>query len=122
MSDISVSFNVQVSKGNYDRSFNEEWSADFTASKVLEAPATQTIGTSEEAVTLVDVSTPGLAILKNLDETNFIEIGVKPAATFYPFLKLAAGESNIVYFAAGVVPYAKADTASANLQAAIYEV
>ena len=77
----------------------------------------QDIGTTEEAMTLnADLATLGVAMLKNLDSTNYIEIGVKPAATFYPLLRVQPGETQSIRWAQGITPYAKANTATAKLQ------
>jgi len=52
----------------------------------------------------------------NRDPTNFVTIGVKPAATYYPLVRLNAGESFIFRLSQGIAPYAKADTAAVKLQ------
>jgi len=75
----------------------------------------QTIGTTEEAIALTDLTTNGVARFRNRDATNFVEIGVKPAATFYPLVRLNADEECIFRLSQGITPYAKADTAACIL-------
>lgn len=93
-----------------------------TASKQITMTGThaysnsQDIGTTEEALELgTNLGTLGIGYFTNTDATNFVTIGVKPAATYYPLLKLKAGESGLFRFD-NVALYAKSDTASTTLQ------
>lgn len=80
----------------------------------------QSIGTSAEAVTLGDVATYGFAVFKNLDATNYVEIGITDGAgDIHAFVKLMAGEEAQVWLAAA--PYAKANTAACLLNYTIFE-
>jgi hypothetical protein len=77
----------------------------------------QTIGTTEEALVYPpDIGSLGYAVLINIDTVNFVEIGVKPAATFYPLHRLYPGEHMICRFSPNAAPYAKADTANVVLE------
>ena len=73
----------------------------------------QTVGTSAEAVLLGDVGTPGLAIVHNLDATNFAEVldSVAGAAC----VKLKAGDWALFRFTTAT-PAFKADTAPVDLE------
>lgn len=82
--------------------------------------AVQSIGTAaHELLTVVDTATYGFAWFHNTDSTNFVEIGIDESGTFHPFLKLLAGEKCTAWLAEA--PYAKADTASVELEYAICE-
>lgn len=75
----------------------------------------QAIGTTEEALQLGEVTSLGLALIKNLDSTNFVELRTGTGAT--KFVKLLAGEACLFRFGSGVTaPYAIADTASVNVE------
>ena len=82
-----ISFNVtlKVVKGYLDftRSLNRQTDLDAASPNV--AAGTQIIGTTEEVIGLGDVATPGVAWFRNLDTTNFVEIGVllEPAGSAY---------------------------------------
>jgi len=76
----------------------------------------QAIGTSWEALILGDVGTPGIAVFKNLDDTNFVEIGAGGAA----FGKLKPGEACVLRLGVAA-PQAKADTAAVDLFYIIYD-
>ncbi len=80
------------------------------------------IGTgSHEALTIgADQSTGRWAYFKNLDATNYVEIGVDVAATFGPLLRLAAGQSCVCPVTTTAV-YAKANTGAVILQYFILE-
>ncbi len=63
----------------------------------------------------VTTGTMGYAFFRNLDATNYIEIGVQVLGTFYAFTKLLAGEVAIVRMNQSNAPYARANTASVRL-------
>jgi hypothetical protein len=67
-----------------------------------------------------ELATLGYAYLRNLDSTNYVEIGRDVAATFYPVLKLKPGEVALVRFS-NVALYAKANTAAVKLQYDVLE-
>lgn len=74
--------------------------------------AVKSVGTVKETLDLLGVSAPGYVLLRNLDATNFVEVG-EDADT--PFLKLKAREV-AVFRMAGTTLSAKADTAAVNLE------
>jgi hypothetical protein len=76
--EISSSISFVVSNGNYAFTFNDQ---ELYNQNTLGADGgVQTIGTSEEDLTPVDIATNGWLILKNLDTTNFVTYGPKSAA------------------------------------------
>jgi len=78
---------------------------------------TQEIGTTEEALDIpTDIGTAGYILIKNLDSTNFVEVGLTASYT----IKLKAGEVAL-FRADSNSLYAKADTANVNVQLYIFE-
>lgn len=75
----------------------------------------QAIGTSHEAVAIGDTGTAGWAYFRNTDATNYVELGRDNAGTFIGFVKLKAGEACTMRLGTNA-PYARANTASVNLQ------
>ena len=74
----------------------------------------QTVGfAAHEAMELNDVGTAGYCYAKNIDATNFVQLGLDVGGTFYPFGKLLPGEIALVRVAG--TWYAKADTAAVKL-------
>ena len=68
-----------------------------------------------EALGVDDVTVGGVCFFRNLDETNYVEIGFQVSSTFYPFLKLLPGEFSVGRLG-NAAPYARANTANVNLQ------
>lgn len=81
--------------------------------------ATQEIGTSAEAIVLGEVGTPGMCLLHNSDDTNFVEIGHDNGG-FETDIKMLAGEWAL-FRMNNAAPQAKADTAAVVLEYFIIE-
>ena len=78
------------------------------------------IGTSEESIaTFGDVASEGIVYIRNLDATNYVQIGF---ATGVYGMRLAAG--HIAQFTAepGLTVYFKANTAACNVEVFVAEV
>lgn len=78
----------------------------------------QDIGTVEEAVVKGDVGTIGWVMFRNLDDTNFIEVG---ATTGVYSLKLTAGSMFVGPWDGSTI-FAKSDTDPCALQTLIVEL
>lgn len=75
----------------------------------------QAIGTSEEAIVLGEVTSPGWALFVNRDDTNFIELRVATGGA--KFAKLKPGETCLLRLGSGAqAPYAIADTAECLME------
>ena len=114
--EISTSFSFSCTKGSLtlSRSFSKQITMSASAPNV--AGGTQLVGTTHEAIVLGDVATNGCAYFVNLDATNYLEIGVLVSGTFYPVVRLNAGEGALARIAQGVTPYAKANTAAVVME------
>jgi hypothetical protein len=76
----------------------------------------QAIGHSaHEALPTANAGDGGLYFFRNLDPTNFIEVGLDDGGSFVPFLKLLPGEYSIGRLSDSAI-YAKADAAESDLQ------
>ena len=83
---------------------------------------TQSIGfAAHEALVLTDITTNGWAYFRNRNATNFVELGVDVAATFYPLVRLNANEGCVLRLSQGITPYAQADTAAVILERLILD-
>lgn len=80
----------------------------------------QSIATSHEVIEFGDISTAGWAFFRNVDATNYVEIGLEVSSTFYAFMKLEPGEAAVLRLG-GTGIYAQADTAAADLQYVLLE-
>lgn len=85
------------------------------------AASVQDIGTTYEALAIpAELATLGYCHLKNVDATNYIEIGVEVAAAFYPVIKLIPGDIAVLRFSP-VSLFGRANTAGAKLRFSMLE-
>lgn len=90
--------------------FIDQVGADFTS-------GTQEIGTSDELIAVSsDIGTQGLWYIRNLDSTNFVEIGLTASYT----IKILAGEFAV--FRASAPLYAMADTSAVTIRFHCFEL
>lgn len=104
---------TNITQARVTQSNSVDCSADLMVENV------QAIGTSAENLAVGDVATPGYGYYKNLDATNYVEIG-KDSGGFVAFVKLKPGEDCWFPIAASITIQAKADTASCNLYYKIF--
>lgn len=72
----------------------------------------QSVGTSEEAVTLGDVTAPGYAIFINRDATNYIELKVATGGAIFAKLSANGGLALLQLGTGAQAPFAIANTAA----------
>lgn len=86
------------------------------ASRVVNS--TQEVGTTYEGVDFGDLSTPGIAIIENVDETNYCEINI--GITGDPFATLEPGQHCMVPLGIDFI-YAKFNTAEGRIRTICFE-
>ncbi len=80
--------------------------------------AIQSVGTTEEALAQgADLGTPGYIFIKNLDSTNYVEIG---STTGVYDIKVKAGEVALYRHNSATI-YAKANTAACLVEYLLFE-
>jgi len=115
--ELKVSIIVDFSKGGAKLSKQFSKQIDITGDSYT--AAVHEVGTSEEELTQhADVGTPGWVYAKNLDSTNYVEIG---STTGVYDVKLLAGEAAIWRHNSATV-YAKANTAACKVDYVIFEL
>ena len=72
------------------------------------------------ALGIGDLAAPGVGIFQNLDDTNYVQVGIEVAATFYPFLTLLPGEADFVRVATSTL-FAQSNLAPTRLFYILYE-
>jgi hypothetical protein len=113
--EITYQFQTLLSNGDLSDSYaSNSQSADQASALLIRN--VQNIGTTDEALALGDVVTPGVCVFQNLDDTNYVEIGV---GSFTAFLKLKATEQFMCRLGT-TAPRAKANTAAIDLFYIIY--
>ena len=95
---------------------------DVSGGKVL--TAVQEIGTSQEAITLGDVSEGGWFAIQNLDAANFVDISGDGATDDVALVRLKAGEAAMFRMSADVGAgkfTAAADTAAVDVRYWVFD-
>ena len=80
------------------------------------------IGTSEEAITISDVTTPGWAFIQNVDDTNYVDIGPDSAGSMVPCIRLYPGMGHTISLYPTATWRGQANTAEVNLVFQVFEV
>jgi len=117
-----ISYNFQILLNNV--SLKDQYSSGSIAATQI-TPAlvrnVQSIAVTppDTAINLGSVVTPGFAVFQNLDLVNYVEIGIDITGTFYPFMKLKAGEQGMLRLGT-VAPCALANTLAVNVFYVIY--
>lgn len=91
---VTTQLNVTNSPVNETRS---DVSIITQVTKGAHSPGEVTVATTGTDISLSQVGIPGVCRVKNLDTTNFVEIGVKEPSTgfFYPMLEVGPGEGYV---------------------------
>lgn len=75
----------------------------------------QDIGTTHEAIVIPsELATAGWCYFRNMDPTNYVEVGLDVAAAFVGFLKLLPGEVGLGPLSTKAI-YGRANTAAVKL-------
>ena len=114
--EITLNASLAISTTNFVESF-VPGRIQIDLASTAGAGGAQTIGHSaHEQVAKGDTTNGGVFFFRNLDATNFVEVGIQHSgSTFVAFLKLLPGEYAVGRLSSADV-FAKADTASVNLQ------
>lgn len=118
--EITMLQQLTVSKGALSISRKIPTTIDMTGNRSSEGAFSVAAGSEGVAIPVGDLSTAGVYSLLNTDATNYIEIGIQVAGTFYPFGKLKPGESMQGRLGTNA-PYARAHTAACVLEFHIVE-
>ncbi len=118
--EITFTPKFTILKGNLNVTRSLTGTFDVAAAAPGYASGAPSIGTTEEALVMQDVATAGWAYFRNLNATNYIQIGALASAVFVPVLKLMPGEFCWVRLGTNA-PYAKANTAACLLEYQIFE-
>ena len=92
--------------------------AEFEGKDVTVAGAVQNVSTTTEALSVVDVTSPGIASFINLTSGSEVQVGQMSGGTFVPVLQLEYGEPAVARMATTAL-YAKVTVptnGTANLQ------
>lgn len=85
------------------------------------SPGRVSLTTSDTAISLASLSTPGLVVITNHDATNYCEFGPTSGGAIVKMIKLLPGMSAVFYLAAGVSLRGQANTATCVISVDAYE-
>jgi len=119
--EITVNLKLTVLKGSLSQRFDPgQLTFDMTGSVGSGGIAAIPTTAAGTALNVGSVTTAGWSWFRNTDSTNYIDVGVQVAGTFYPCAKLKAGEAAVLRLGTNA-PYARANTATANLHYFIFQ-
>lgn len=117
-SEIQVNVSLKASNSNLKYASPPWGTLMFDQTSQVAIGGVQVIGTATNAEFLAigDVTTAGWCILRNLDSTNYVDVGTRTGTDFYATMRLNAGEIALLPLHPTNVPSAKANSAAVNLQ------
>jgi len=116
--EITASANLTARKNNAVVTGVANFTATMTGNNMVSN--TQSIGTSAEPIDFGDISgAPAAVLIRNLDSTNYVEIGGDSGLTVFK-IKIPAGQCALFTPSSGTV-YAKANTAAVLVQVTAVE-
>jgi hypothetical protein len=117
--EIKMTASISVRDTNYSESFNPGTVtmdlADGKGSGGVQVISHSGSAAEGEAFGVTDAAVGGVFYFRNTDSTNYVEIGFQVSSTFYPFLKLLAGEYAVGRLG-NAAPFGRANTADVNVQ------
>jgi hypothetical protein len=119
--EINLALALRLQKGYLLENFQISGSYTLAAALPVKASGIASIGNAaHEAIPMQDVATYGFALFRNLDATNYVEVGVDVSAAFVAFARILPGEAALVRLGT-LAPYAKANAAAVRLQYDIFD-
>jgi hypothetical protein len=109
--EISVSQTLRYSKSGVSASQATSFSADQSGDKYQ--AGVQIVGATEESLDKGDIGTIGYIAFKNLDTTNFFQMGI---TTGVYSIKCLAGKGGVVPWNSSTAPLVKANTAPVEVE------
>lgn len=115
--ELTISAFLRFVKGSKDVQLSQQ-SMQFDVTGTDYIRGTQIVGTSEEALTKGEITTPGYALIINRDATNYVSI--RAATGTANCIKLKAGEFALFRFEA-TAPFVIANTAACEIEYLLIE-
>ena len=112
--ELRIEAQLEYSKSGVKQNKHDSTYADVSGDSFTHV--VQEVGTSDELIVIgSDVATWGYVYLKNLDSTNYVEVGLTGSYS----IKLKPGE--VALFRAAAALYAQANTAAVDLEIIVIE-
>jgi len=108
--EISINQTLRYSKSGVSATHSSSYQADQTGDKYQ--AGVQIVGTTEESLDKGDIGTIGYISFKNLDTTNFFQMGI---TTGVYSIKCLAGKGGMIPWNSSTAPLVKANTANVEV-------
>lgn len=118
--EISYNISLSCAKGFESEAFKPGALAADKATIGAEGN-TQIIGTSDEVVSFGDLAAARWCALRNLDTTNYVDIGPESGGAIVPLIRLKPGEACLFPLKPSAVLRGQANTSSVKLKKLILE-
>lgn len=119
MADSQTTIRMSINRGNLQRDFRvDRFALDFGGVE-LDSGAVE-VTTTAASVGVSSAFTPGLCFMRNLSDTNAIEIGREEGAVFVPVIRLEPRQPAVFSLAESDV-FAKSETGPAVLDFTVFE-
>lgn len=114
--EITLTVQLRVSKGNFDPGTVRFSNLQFDQTAIGKAGGVQEIGTSEENLNSGDLTNVGWLLMKNLDDTNYVQWGQDNSSTMQTVGRMEAGEVALLRVEPGIGVRLKANTAAVDIE------
>lgn len=91
---VRSSLRIRSGKKDY-RSYPESFRADVSE-LTGPTPGEILVTTIGRDVDLTELETPGLCRIQNLDDTEYVLVGIDDGASFFPLMEILPGESYVI--------------------------
>lgn len=115
--EATVTTTLAFAKGSVSTTISDS-AQTYDVSGTKYVKGVQNVGTSEEALDMGSITSPGWCYMRNLDATNFVS--VRPATAETDLIKIKPGE-HICFRMIATAPYVIADTSTVDLEYLIVE-
>lgn len=114
--EITVTDSASIVNGDFRDTLDFGGTYRIDQTTAGSASGTRSIGTSAENLVMTDITTPGILYVRNLDDTNFVEVGVDNTG-FVAMAKLLPDDPPARFRVAdSTTIQLKADTATCQIQ------
>ena len=114
--EITLTVQLRVSKGNFDPGTVRFSNLQFDQTAIGKAGGVQEISTSEENLNSGDLTNVGWLLMKNLDDTNYVQWGQDNSSTMQTVGRMEAGEVALLRVEPGIGVRLKANTAAVDIE------
>lgn len=119
--EITINASMRLTNGNFKNVWTPGTLTVDQATARGGNPGCVNIGTSEEAISFGDLTTPAWIFIQNLDATNYVTWGPTSGGAMVAVGKLLPGEFALYRMAASVTLRMQANTAACNVEIRCYD-